>query len=725
MMKPKIMVVEDEAVVALNLRHALSRLGYEVPCIAASYDQALQGARATRPDLVLMDINISGHKDGIDTAAAIDIPVIYLTAYAEQSTLDRAKATKPHGYLLKPFSERELHATLQMALERCRIEEELRESRESLAAAYVEIQTAKDQLEAHATELRHQKERLLVTLNAIADGVVTTDDRGLINFINPAAAEMTGWDPAEACGQPSTSVMDLRDAETGNRFSSPIETALLTGKSVGMPANCALVDRSGDTRLVEDSVALIRDRDRKVIGAVMVFHDVSVARQLAEEMTYQATHDPLTGLFQPAGVRAAADQSHHRRHGDPQSNVLAYLDLDQFKIINDICGHAAGDETLRQVTKLLRAPLRASDCLARLGGDEFGVLLEGCQLDEATRVVEAMKKLINDFHFVWGDRVFPIGVSIGLVSFGGKDDRLPLELNEILRLADSACYTAKEGGRNGIHTYVPDDKLLTKIHDEMDWYGRIHRALRENRFVLYAQPIMAFGHQTEPFEHHLEILLRMRDAQGKIVPPGAFLPAAERYGLMRDIDRWVIRKAFEAIASSGTQERSLFAINLSGGSLNDEGVLRFIDQQLDIWKIRPQAICFEITETSAISNMLTARAFITMLRARGCRFALDDFGSGMASFAYLKHFKVDFLKIDGSFVKDMMDNPVDAAMVQAINGIGQVMGIQTIAEYVENDDITQLLMAGGIDYGQGYALGRPVPLETLLTRPTVAALAPA
>ncbi|ASG20517.1 EAL domain-containing protein [Nitrospirillum viridazoti] len=722
MMKPKIMVVEDEAVVALNLRLILSRLGYDVPCVAASYDQALQGARVTAPDLVLMDINISGHKDGIDTAAAINAPVIYLTAYAEQGTLDRAKATGPYGYLLKPFSERELHATLQMALERRRIEKELHQSRESLAAAYAEIQTAKDQLETHATELFHQKERLLVTLNAIGDGVITTDDRGLVNFINPAATEMTGWSQADACGQPSTTVMDLRDAETGAHLASPLEAALMTGKSVGLSANCALMDRSGGNRLVEDSVALIRDRDAKVIGAVMVFHDVSVARQLAAEMTYQATHDSLTGLFNRLEFERRLGKAIAAAETDPRPSVLAYLDLDQFKIINDICGHAAGDETLRQVAKLLRGPLRSSDCLARLGGDEFGVLLEGCPLDAATRVVEAMKKQINDFHFVWGDRVFPIGVSVGLVSFGGGDERLTLELNEILRLADSACYTAKEAGRNGIHTYEPDDALLTKIHDEMDWYGRIHRALQDDSFVLYAQPIVALG-QTEPFGRHVEILLRLRDTGGKIVPPMAFLPAAERYGLMRNIDRWVIRTAFAAIAESGQLEGSLFAINLSGCSLNDESILRFIDHQLDFWQIRPEAICFEITETSAISNMLTASAFIAMLRARGCRFALDDFGSGMASFAYLKHFQVDYLKIDGSFVKDMVNNPVDAAMVQAINGIGHVMGIQTIAEYVENDDISRLLAAVGIDYGQGYGLGRPVPLEALLTSPPVATLA--
>ncbi len=708
-MTTKVMVVEDECIVALNLQRRLVRLGYEVPCVAASHDEAMRCVEETRPDLVLMDINISGDVDGIDTAAKIKIPVIYLTAYSEEKTLQRARATRPYGYLVKPFSERELHATIQMALERRRVELRLMTSEQQLAVAYAQIEEDKRELEIRAARLFEQKERLEVTLNSIGDGVVATDHVGGVSYMNPVAQDMTGWTLEEASGQPVSRVLVLIDEETCEAHQSPIERALQTGAVCGVSSECALRSRDGTTRSIQDSAAPIRDRVGKTVGAVMVFHDVSDARRLAKEVMYHATHDALTGLVNRREFERRLEAIVRNTHPDGRQHALAYLDLDQFKIVNDTCGHFAGDELLRQVTAVLRPVLRATDTLARLGGDEFGVLLETCPPSVARSIAEALRVAVAGLHFVWEERTFPLGVSIGLVNFGGNDHAPTMSQTEILSLADSVCYAAKDLGRNRVQVYRPDDHALTKRHGEMDWHGRLHRAIEGDRLVLYAQPILPL--QTpEHGDEHVEILLRLRAEDGKVVLPMAFIPAAERYGLMTEIDRWVVRHALSHIAGLPLGGRSLYSINLSGATLNAEGALAFISEQLRIFDVPPGVVCFEITETAAIANLINAGAFIAALRAKGCKFALDDFGSGMSSFGYLKHLPVDFLKIDGGFVRDMARDSVDAALVAAIHDIGHVMGMRTIAEGVEDDATIAKLRDLGVDYAQGYAVGRPRPL---------------
>jgi diguanylate cyclase (GGDEF)-like protein/PAS domain S-box-containing protein len=710
-MTTKIMVVEDESIVALNLQRRLIRLGYDVPCIAASHDQALRGVAQTNPHLVLMDINISGDIDGIDTAAKLNVPVIYLTAYSEEKMLERAKATKPYGYLLKPFSERELHATIQMALQRHEVEQCLINSEQQLALAYATMEADKLALEIGASELFQQKERLLVTLNSIGDGVVTTDDLGKVTYLNPIAEALTGWKTAEACGQPVSQVLVLVDEETGAPARSPIETVLHSGKALGLTGKNILINKDGGTYFIKESAAPICDRDGSILGVVLVFHDVSAARLLTAEMTHQATHDALTGLVNRAEFDKRLEKAILNAAQFGHESALAYLDLDQFKIVNDTCGHAAGDALLRQITGLLWPSIRATDTLARLGGDEFGVLLECCPLDAALKVAENLKNAVGDFRFILGGRTFPVSVSIGLVSFGGRGSKKRMALKDILSLADSACYAAKDAGRNRIHVYRPDDKALTDRFGEMDWYGRIHLALEQNRFVLYAQKIVCLG-EKQPYDQHVELLLRMANG-GIIVPPMAFIPTAERYGVMPEIDRWVIRTAFAHIARCASGQSFLFSINLSGAMINDEKALPFIIEQFTLSGVRPETVCFEITETSAIANLLSARALIIALRTIGCKFALDDFGSGMSSFAYLKHLPVDYLKIDGSFVKDMASDGTDAALVSAINDIGHVMGIQTIAEFAESEDILTRLRTIGVDYAQGYGVGHPVAMKDL------------
>ncbi|MDO9191493.1 MAG: EAL domain-containing protein [Undibacterium sp.] len=707
-MPSRVLIVEDESIVALDLQRRLVRLGYDVPRVAASHDQALKAVNDTFPDIVLMDINISGDIDGIDTAAKLDVPVIYLTAYSEEKTLQRAKATKPYGYLVKPFSERELHATIQMALERHGVETRLRISENLLAVAYAKMEVGKRELEIRAVELFEEKQRLEVTLNSIGDGVITTDKLGHVTYLNPVAEIKTGWTMAEACGQPISKILVLINEETQQAAPSPIEVTLRTGEITGLAHHSALINRQGTVFSIEDSAAPMRDRANQIIGAVLVFHDVSDARRLADEMTYQATHDALTDLVNRREFERRLEKAIQSATLHGHQHALAYLDLDQFKIVNDTCGHSAGDELLRQITGLLRLTLRANDTLARLGGDEFGVLLETCPAYFALQIAENLRNIIGDFHFVWDEKTFPISVSIGLVSFGGQASERK-GLTEILRIADSACYTAKDLGRNRIHVYQADDNAMNKRHGELDWYTRIYRAMEQNRLVLYVQKIVSLN-SSEPYCEHVEMLLRLINEDGNIVPPMAFIPAAERYGLMPEIDRWVIRTAFAHIAGLPHAANSLFSINLSGGSLNDEKALRFICEQLATSGVPAQSICFEITETAAIANLLNARAFILALKEKGCKFALDDFGSGMSSFAYLKHLPVNFLKIDGCFVKDIETDTVDVAMVTAINNIGHVMGLETIAEFVENEQILAILRDIGVDFAQGYGVGYPVPM---------------
>jgi diguanylate cyclase (GGDEF)-like protein len=383
-----------------------------------------------------------------------------------------------------------------------------------------------------------------------------------------------------------------------------------------------------------------------------------------------------------------------------------YLDLDQFKVVNDTCGHAAGDELMRQTSAVLQRRLREGDTLARLGGDEFGVLMENCHPEHAARLAEELRGTVASVPFTWQNRSFAIGVSIGVVSIVDGT----FTLAEVLSAADAACYIAKDKGRNRVQMYHREDNELTLRHGEMEWVGRIHKALEEDRFCLYSQDIVPIqpGAGMKP---HFELLIRMVDEHGELIAPGRFIPAAERYNLMPSIDRWVIRTALATLAKLRDARNTieLCAINLSGASLGDERFLEFVGAQFELHGVRQDTICFEITETAAIANLEKASHFIQQLSALGCKFSLDDFGVGMSSFQYLKHLPVDFVKIDGGFVKNMLNDPIDRAMVDAINKIGHVMGKHTIAEFVENDGILVQLRAIGVDFAQGYGVAMPKP----------------
>jgi diguanylate cyclase (GGDEF)-like protein/PAS domain S-box-containing protein len=548
------------------------------------------------------------------------------------------------------------------------------------------------------------KKLLETTLESIGDAVITTDKAGNVTYLNPVAETMTGWTSREANGLPLQEVFQIINSQTDETAPNPVERVLQQRQPVGLALHTVLIQRGGKTFPIEDSAAPILDQHGDLIGAVLVFHDVTHALKMATQLTHQASHDALTGLINRREFERRLEHALLTAQVDATVHTMLYLDLDQFKIVNDTCGHLVGDELLRQLTNLLQTKLRKNDALARLGGDEFGVLLENCPTGPALDVADQLRQAAYEFHFVWKDRVFQLGLSIGLVTFSdGKET-----LADILRMTDAACYLAKDKGRNRIQIYTPGDTGLAKRRGEMGWVGRIQKALDEQRFVLYSQKILPLMNGIGGGEHY-ELLLRLKDEDGMLIPPMAFIPAAERYGLMPQLDRWVVATAFAQHrgrhlpgAPAGT-----CAINLSGTSVCDENFYEFVTEQFDRYKISPGGICFEITETSAIANLTQATELIGKLKNLGCRFSLDDFGSGMSSFTYLKHLPVDYLKIDGEFVKDMVDDPIDHAMVEAINSIGHVMHIETIAEFVENNAILDALRKIGVDYAQGYGIEKP------------------
>jgi diguanylate cyclase (GGDEF)-like protein len=451
--------------------------------------------------------------------------------------------------------------------------------------------------------------------------------------------------------------------------------------------------------------------DGKGAGAVLVLRDVTSEREFVARLSWQASHDALTGLVNRREFEDRLGKALDKLSHQLGTHSLMFLDLDQFKVVNDTCGHAAGDQLLRQTSTLLLENLGAGGLLARLGGDEFGVLLEGCDVDSAVGIAERLRLAVQELRFFWNGCAFNISVSIGLVHVAEAG-----LIEETLRVADMACYMAKEKGRNRVQVYHPDDSELVQRVDEMAWVQRIRNGLDEQRFCLFAQEIRALS-KDEPDHSHVELLLRLRDEHGKLVQPGSFMPAAERYGLMPLIDRWVVRNAFALIASrlSSSQSKHLSscAINLSGATFGDDDFVGYVRQQFEIHRVPPELICFEITETSAIADLPSAKRFIEALKSLGCRFSLDDFGTGMSSFSYLKHLPVDLIKIDGSFVTEMLNSKIDRAMVETIVHIAKVMGKSTVAEFVESNEILEALREIGVDYAQGYAIGRPSLFESM------------
>ena len=556
-----------------------------------------------------------------------------------------------------------------------------------------------------SNNLFEQKELAQFTLRSIGDAVVSTDEKGNVGYLNPIAEKMIGWTTEQIRGKPLRDYFHIINGLTRIAEPNPIDKCLQEMCVVGLDDNTILVRKDGKEYGIEDSAAPIRNHEGDAVGAVMVFYESCMAPSESHLLSYHASHDSLTRLINRREFERRLTELLIRSKNSGEQHALCYLDLDQFKIVNDTCGHVAGDKLLRQVTYLFQGKVRDADVLARLGGDEFGLLLENCTLKDAVHIAEGLRKVVKEFHFVWENKTFEISVSIGVVPITA-DSVSPAE---ILSDADAACFAAKDKGRNCIQVFELGNVELARRHGEMQWVSRITEALEEDRFTLYYQSIMPLN-ETAP--EHVEVLIRMLGRDGKVIAPMAFIPAAERYNLMQDIDRWVIRSSLATIGNLSHdrgESNIVFNINLSGASLDQENLTHYIRSQLDEYDIPPDSICFEITETAAISNFGQAMELINNLREIGCLFALDDFGSGLSSFSYLKSMPVDFLKIDGQLIQGIESDPVAYGMVEAIHRVGQIMGIKTIAEFVSNETILEKLHVLGVDYAQGYAISKPQP----------------
>lgn len=561
---------------------------------------------------------------------------------------------------------------------------------------------------AERQQLHVELLKLSRAVEASSSLIVITDLDGYIEYVNPKCTAITGFSKEDLIGQ-HTRI--LRSGKTPESVYIKLWEIIRAGGEWRGELHNQKKDGSG--YWARASVSCVRDEKGNITHFIGIHDDVTQEYEMVEQLSYQASHDSLTGLINRREFERRAERLLSTTKEDKDMHALCYLDMDQFKVVNDTCGHMAGDELLRQLSMILQDIVRHRDTLARLGGDEFGILMEHCSLEQANRVATSIQQAIQNFQFNWKEHTFRVGMSMGLVAI---TETVP-NLSELLKQADAACYMAKDLGRNRIHIYHGEDEELAQRQGEMQWVERIQLALAEDRFCLYAQTIIPLDNSTDK---RYELLIRMIDEKEQIIQPGAFLPAAERYHLITMLDKWVIKHAFALLAAHPVflDQIEYIAINLSGHSLADKTFQEFVIEQLDVKKVHPGKICFEITETAAISNLGSANVFISEMNALGCRFALDDFGSGLSSFAYLKQLPVDYLKIDGMFVKDIVSDAADHAMVKSINEIGQVMGKQTIAEFVENDEIKGMLREIGVNYAQGYGIGMPMTFEKILGRAT-------
>jgi diguanylate cyclase (GGDEF)-like protein/PAS domain S-box-containing protein len=557
-------------------------------------------------------------------------------------------------------------------------------------------------VDEHGTMPQH-----LLALDSIAEAIVTTDTDGRIGYMNPAAERLTGANVGDALGKPLEDIIGFVDESDRKLLTDPVRQAISSGAPVSLGRRALLVARaSGSERSIELSASPMRGPEKTLLGTVVLLHDVTELRGLARQMSYQATHDALTGLVNRREFERRLEEAIEGGHRGDASHVLCYLDLDRFKVINDTSGHLAGDSMLREVAKLLRDAVRDSDTVGRLGGDEFGLLLIGCPLDKARQIADDVCRSVGDYRFVWKDRIFNIGVSVGLVEISRESGTL----EELLAAADSACYVAKKQGSGRVAVYSARDEALARHTGEIQWLQKLQNALKENRFQLYSQPIVpAYGDNGGPA---MELLVRLKDESGQDVPPSEFVKAAERYRLMGLVDRWVVQTALSALgrgAISLTANRSI-ALNISGQTLGDTQFLEFVVECLDSTGVAPNQVCFEITESAVVANLDHARRFVGVLHGMGCQFALDDFGSGVGSFSNLKNLPMDYLKIDGSFMRNLAKDSVNQAMVTAMIRLARTLNFKVIAEQVEDAEALDTARRMGVDYVQGYAVGRPQPL---------------
>jgi len=724
----QILLIEDNRAEARLLQERLkqaSSMEVEVTHVSR-LSEALKELEEQGFKVVLLDLSLPDAQ-GLESLSPLikkapDVPIIVLTNNTDSTLAVDAVRQGAQDYLIKRQLNTELLTrSLHYAIERKQASDALRKANETLEQRVVQrtsdlVQT-NVRLQQEISDrrnleqaLQQEKELAQITLNSIGDAVIVTNIHHQIQSLNPVAEKLIGLTSRVTQGKSLSEIFSTKDVNQ-KPIQILIHQSLTTGRIIKV-SNYTLYSKSDrQPYIIELSIAPIRLKGDRIVGTVIVCRDVTSARKLAHQLSWQASHDPLTGLINRREFEQCLKAALRETHQLNQQHILCYLDLDQFKIVNDTCGHSAGDQLLRQITGILHSKIRKTDTFARLGGDEFGLLLHYCSLGEGQKVAQKIIETIQAFRFVWEDKLFTIGVSIGLVPI----DRSIENEHIALSAADTAMYAAKDGGRNRIHIYQIEDREVVKRQGDMQWVARINQALEENQFCLYIQQIISLNSEAK-IRPCGELFIRMIDGSGTLIPPMAFLPAAERYDLMPEIDRWVIRNLFKQLSarnSEGAASKStrlgkpIYLVNLSGASFNDFSFLEFLKEQFWLHHIPPSIIGFEITETVAITHLNQAVRFITELKELGCQFALDDFGSGMSSFTYLKQLPIDYLKIDGTFIKSLINDPINRVMVESIQRIAQVMGLKTIAESIENQEILEQVQALGINYAQGYGIHKP------------------
>ena len=626
-----------------------------------------------------------------------------------------------NDYVTRPIDYTVLTARIKTLITYKRTQDAIRASQNVLetriAERTTELVRANQALKVEVLERKHAEEqarfsqdRYRLLYNDTPSMFFTLDARGRILSANQFGAKYLGYPVDTIVGK---RIVGLHQKQDRTLVQRQMKRCFREPQRVHRWEACML-HSNGSKVWVRTAARIMSSEPQGSESILVVCEDITETYTLSEQLKYQAKHDALTGLVNRYEFERSLQELLNDSRKNRTKHALLYMDLDQFKVINDTCGHDAGDELLRQLGKHLIKYINKNDTLARLGGDEFAVLIGNSDLEHATSVANVLHRAISDYRFIWRDASFNINVSIGVVAIEPTTE----DISTLLSAADTACYSAKEEGPKNIHVYQPDDEEVVRRHREMAWIAKINNALEEDRFELCYQSIIPIGateDNSDQIGDHYELLLRMRDEQGKLITPGSFLPAAERYKSALRLDRWVVEYALTWLSQhqEHLEKLSICSINLSGQSVCDKDFLNHLIGLLDNSAIPPSKVCFELTETAAIANLVRATEFMQALQVKGCRFALDDFGTGLSSFEYLKHLPVDFIKIDGQFISDIAVSAVDYTMVKSINDIAKVMSKQTIAEYVETEDALTTLREIGVDFAQGYAIARPVLLNNL------------
>ena len=715
-----VLAVDDNATIRKAISMRLGSKGYNV-VTAPDGKEALALIEQQAFDLVLLDLQMPGMR-GEEVLQRLrqrysetQLPIIMLAASTDKNDINRTLQLGANDYVTKPGELPILLARIKTQLSLKRTAEKLREAEFSASSIDRKAKALKATLDQVARDRVHEELlgdfagteefRYHVIYDNTPIPCYTLNYAGEILFVNQFGLQFMGYQRDEITRH---SIFDLYAPDDRPIAAEHIQSVVNDAGRLHR-WDIRRQKKSGNIVWVRETAKAIGARREGMV--LMTCEDIDNTYRLTEKLSFQASHDELTGLANRKAFEQRLTRVIESAHSEDTEHTLAIIDLDQFKIVNDTCGRTAGDELLRQVGRLLKTVVRKRDTLARLGGNEFALLIEDYTLAQAHSGVEALRQALESYRFIWEGRNHTVAASIGLVAVNAECE----DANSALSMADTACFAAKDSGRNRIHSYQKDNLAVTRRHGEMLWATRINEALSEGRFELNFQRIIPIADGLDDGDHY-ELLIRMRDELGNVVMPSEFLPAAERYNLSDKVDRWVIANALGWLRDRPGLVKQLYlcGINLSGQSMGNEEILRFILDQIDEGSIPAEKLCFEVTETAAIADLVQATHFISRLKDRGCMFALDDFGSGFSSFAYLKKLPVDFLKIDGSFVRDICTDSIDLAMLRSINEIGHVMGKKTIAEFVEDRDVLDTLRSIGVDYAQGFEIGRPMPIDSFM-----------